>query len=143
MQAKLLRALDERSFRRVGGTKLIHVDVQIVAASNRALDKMIEAGEFREDLYYRLKVVDLHMPPLRDHKGDIPELVGLFIHQINQRMGLNIIDVTPLAMKALLAHDWPGNVRELRNTIERAMLFCDDAAIDLPHLPKEIVRLNS
>lgn len=143
MQAKLLRALEERSFRRVGGTNLVHVDVQIIAASNRDLDKMIESGEFREDLYYRLKVVDLHMPPLREHKGDIPELVGLFIHQNNPRMGLNISDVTPLAMKALLAHNWPGNVRELRNTIERAMLFCDDAAIDLPHLPKEIVRLSS
>jgi DNA-binding NtrC family response regulator len=143
MQAKLLRALEERSFRRVGGTKLVHVDVQIIAASNRDLEKMIAAGEFREDLYYRLKVVDLHMPPLREHKGDIPELVGLFIHQNNPRMGLNITDVTPLAMKSLLAHNWPGNVRELRNTIERAMLFCDDAAIDLPHLPKEIVRLSS
>jgi transcriptional regulator with PAS, ATPase and Fis domain len=143
MQAKLLRALEERSFRRVGGTKLVHVDVQVIAASNRDLEKMIESGEFREDLYYRLKVVDLHMPPLREHKGDIPELVGLFIHQNNPRMGLNISDVTPLAMKALLAHSWPGNVRELRNTIERAMLFCDDAAIDVPHLPKEIVRLSS
>lgn len=143
MQAKLLRALEERSFRRVGGTNLVHVDVQIIAASNRDLDKMIESGEFREDLYYRLKVVDLHMPALREHKGDIPELVGLFIHQNNPRMGLNISDVTSLAMKALLAHNWPGNVRELRNTIERAMLFCDDAAIDLPHLPKEIVRLSS
>ena len=143
MQAKLLRALEERSFRRVGGTKLVHVDVQIIAASNRDLVKMMEAGEFREDLYYRLKVVDLHMPPLRNHKGDIPELVGLFIHQNNPRMGKNITDVTPLAMKSLVAHDWPGNVRELRNTIERAILFCDDAAIDLPHLPKEIVPINS
>jgi len=143
MQAKLLRALEERSFRRVGGTKLVHVDVQIIAASNRDLAKMIEAGEFREDLYYRLKVVDLHMPPLRDHKEDIPELVGLFIHQNNPRMGKNITDVTPLALKSLHAHDWPGNVRELRNTIERAILFCDDAAIDLPHLPKEIVPIKS
>ena len=143
MQAKLLRALEERSFRRVGGTNLVRVDVQIIAASNRDLEKMIENGEFREDLYYRLKVVDLHMPPLRDRKGDIPELVGLFIHKNNPRMGLNISDVTPLATKALLAHNWPGNIRELRNTIERAMLFCDNAAIDLPHLPKEIVRLSS
>ncbi len=142
MQAKLLRALEERNFRRVGGTKLIHVDVQVIAASNRDLEKLINEGLFREDLYYRLKVVDLHMPPLREHKSDIPELVGLFIHKNNPRMGLNITDVKPAAMKALLAHDWPGNVRELRNTIERAMLFCDEEAIDLPHLPKEIIRLS-
>lgn len=143
MQAKLLRALDERSFRRVGGTKLIRVDVQIIAASNRDLEKMLERGEFREDLYYRLKVVDLHMPPLREHKGDISELVGLFIRQNNSRMGLNITDVTPLSMKALLAHEWPGNIRELRNVVERAMLFCDDSAIDLHHLPIVIVRSTS
>jgi len=143
MQAKLLRALEERNFRRVGGTKLIHVDVQVIAASNRDLEKLINEGLFREDLYYRLKVVDLHMPPLREHKSDIPELVGLFIHKNNPRMGLNITDVKPAAMKALLAHHWPGNVRELRNTIERAMLFCDEEAIDLPHLPKEIIRLSA
>ena len=142
MQAKLLRALEERNFRRVGGTKLIHVDVQVIAASNRDLEKLINEGLFREDLYYRLKVVDLHMPPLREHKSDIPELVGLFIHKNNPRMGLNITDVKPVAMKALLAHDWPGNVRELRNTIERAMLFCDEEAIDLPHLPKELIRMS-
>ncbi|HJW91751.1 MAG TPA: sigma-54 dependent transcriptional regulator [Anaerolineales bacterium] len=139
IQTKLLRALEERSFRRVGGTNLIKVDVQIVAASNRDLPEMIKKGEFREDLYYRLKVVDLHIPPLRERKEDIPELVGLFIRQINPRMGLNITDVTPRAMQALTAYQWPGNARELRNVIERAMLFCDDPAIDLPHLPDEVV----
>ena len=137
MQAKLLRAIEERAFRRVGGTTLIKVDVQILAASNRDLPALIEAGKFREDLYYRLKVVDLHLPPLRERREDIPELVGLFIRENNPRMGLNITDVTPRALAALQAHDWPGNIRELRNVIERAMLFCDDAAIDLPHLPPE------
>ena len=137
MQAKLLRAIEERAFRRVGGTTLIKVDVQILAASNRDLLALIEAGKFREDLYYRLKVVDLHLPPLRERREDIPELVGLFIRENNPRMGLNITDVTPRALAALQAHDWPGNIRELRNVIERAMLFCDDAAIDLPHLPPE------
>ncbi|HEC61535.1 MAG TPA: sigma-54-dependent Fis family transcriptional regulator [bacterium] len=141
MQAKLLRALEERAFRRVGGTNLIHVDVQILAASNRDLDALMEEGEFRKDLYYRLKVVDLHIPPLRDRKGDIPELVGLFLRKNNPRMGLNITDVTPRAMQALTAHNWPGNIRELRNIIERAMLFCDDPAIDLPHLPAELAKL--
>src|SRR4030042_518742 len=129
MQAKLLRALEEKAFRRVGGTNLVHVDVQIIAASNRNLSAWIEAGNFREDLYYRLKVVDLHLPPLRERKEDIPKLVGLFIRQNNPRMGLNINDVTPKAMEALGKHHWPGNIRELRNIIQRAMLFCDEASI--------------
>ena len=138
IQAKLLRALEERAFRRMGGTNLIHVDVQILAASNRDLPAMVAEGKFREDLYYRLKVVDLHLPLLRERREDIPELVGLFIRQLNPRMGLNITDVTPRAMQALMAHNWPGNIRELHNVIERAMLFCDEAAIDLPHLPSEL-----
>ena len=139
MQAKLLRALEEHSFRRVGGTNLIHVDVQILAASNRDLQILIQDGRFREDLYYRLKVVDLHLPPLRERREDIPELVGLFVRRNNQRMGVNITDVTPRAMRALVTHHWPGNIRELRNIIERAMLFCDEEAIDLPHLPPELI----
>ncbi len=138
MQAKLLRAIEERAFRRVGGTNLIKVDVQILAASNRELKTLIQDGRFREDLYYRLKVVDLHLPPLRERTQDIPELVGLFVARNNQRMGVNIHDVTPRALQALMAHSWPGNIRELRNVIERAMLFCDEEAIDLPHLPYEI-----
>jgi two-component system response regulator AtoC len=143
MQAKLLRALEERAFRRVGGTtNLIRVDVQILAASNRDLINLMADGKFREDLYYRLKVVNLHLPPLRERKEVIPELVGLFIRNNNPRMGMNITDVTPRAMQALLDYNWPGNIRELRNTIERAMLFCDEASIDLPHLPNEISRRN-
>jgi transcriptional regulator with PAS, ATPase and Fis domain len=143
IQAKLLRALEEHAFRRVGGTNLIKVDVQIIAASNRDLHAMMKECTFREDLYYRLKVVDLHLPPLRDRKEEIPEYVGLFIRQNNQRMGANITDVTPKAMQALLNHRWPGNIRELRNVIERAVLFCDEATIDLPHLPIEIVQNGS
>jgi two-component system response regulator AtoC len=138
IQAKLLRALAERNFYRVGGRNLIHVDVQIIAASNRNLPEMMKEGRFREDLYYRLKVADLEIPPLRERREDIPELVGLFIHKNNLQMGLNINDVTPRAMEALMAYDWPGNIRELRNVIERAMLFCDDEALDLPHLPAEL-----
>ena len=139
MQAKLLRAIEERSFRRVGGTNTIKVDVQIIAASNRNLPQMMKEGRFREDLYYRLKVVDLHIPPLRERKRDIPELVGLFIRKNNQRMGVNITDVNPKAMQALMKHDWPGNIRELKNVIERAVLFCDESSIDIPHLPAEII----
>ena len=138
MQAKLLRALEEHAFRRVGGTNLLHVDVQVLAASNRSLPKLMEQGNFREDLFYRLKVVDLHIPPLRERPQDIPELVGLFIRKNNQQMGVNITDVTPRALAALMAHTWPGNIRELKNVIERATLFCDEACIDLPHLPAEL-----
>jgi len=140
MQAKLLRAIEEQKFRRVGGTAEVHVDVQIIAASNRDLIAAMDKGEFRHDLYYRLKVVDLHLPPLKDRKEDIPELVGLFIRQNNQRLGVNIQDVTPRAMEALINHPWPGNIRELRNVIERAMLFCDECSIDLPHLPAEVIK---
>ncbi len=142
IQAKLLRVLEERAFRRVGGTKLIQVDVQILAASNRDLPALMAEGRFRQDLYFRLKVVDLHLPPLRERKQDIPELVGVFIAKNNQRMGMNITDITPRAMQALVAHNWPGNIRELRNTIERAMLFCDEARIDLPHLPVELAQVT-
>jgi len=139
LQAKFLRALEERSFRRVGGTNLIKVDVQIIAASNRDLRRMIEKHEFREDLYYRLKVVDLDLPTLVKRKDDIPELVGYFVRRFNMRQGSNIIDISPRAMEALVNYDWPGNIRELSNTIERAVLFCDDPIIELNHLPLEIV----
>lgn len=138
MQAKLLRAIEEHAFRRVGGTTLIRVDVQIIAASNQNLKEMIKKGEFREDLYYRLKVVDLDIPPLRKRRDDIPELVGHLLRLSNMSMGGNIQDITPRAMEALLAYDWPGNIRELRNAIERAIIFCDDASIDIQHLPVDI-----
>jgi DNA-binding NtrC family response regulator len=123
----------------MGGNKLVKVDVQVIAASNRDLRKMIEDNEFREDLYYRLKVVDLHLPPLRDRIQDIPEFVGFFIKEQNPKRGLNIQGVTPKAMDYLKKHNWPGNIRELRNVIERAMLFCDEAQIDVAHLPPDLV----
>lgn len=140
IQAKLLRVLEDHSFRRVGGTNLIHVDVQVLAASNRDLKAMNRDGLFREDLYYRLKVVDLHLSPLRERKADIPELVGHFLRIFNARQGANVTDITPRAMEALTAYDWPGNIRELNNAIERALLFCDGEMIDLPDLPADVVR---
>jgi transcriptional regulator with PAS, ATPase and Fis domain len=140
MQAKLLRALAERSFYRMGGTTLIHVDVQIIAASNQDLTALMEEKAFREDLYYRLNVIELHMPPLRERKDEIPGLVGFFISKKNPIMGKNIQDVTPRAMEALVSYSWPGNIRHLFNFIERAMTFCDDASIDITHLPEEVVR---
>jgi DNA-binding NtrC family response regulator len=143
MQAKLLRVLDEQKFRRVGGVKEIAVDVQIIAASNRNLPAMIEEGTFREDLYYRLKVVDLHLPPLRERIVDLPALTGNFIRQINLRVGGVVEGITPRALDALKAHSWPGNIRELRHVIERAILFCDEENIDLAHLPPDIRDLAS
>ena len=138
IQAKLLRALEERAFRRVGGTALIHIDVQVLAASNRDLKASMRDAEFREDLYYRLKVVDLHLPPLRERQDDIPELVGFMIRANNMKMGLNVTDVSSRAMAALKAYPWPGNIRELSNAIQRAMLFCDGEQIDLPDLPADL-----
>lgn len=139
IQAKLLRAIEEHAFFRVGGTKMVHVDVQILAASNKDVPSMITEGKFRQDLYYRLKVVNIHLPPLSERKEDIPDLVGLFIRDINGRRGVNITDVTPRAMKALVDHNWPGNIRELHHTMERAVIFCDESTIDLAHLPAEIL----
>lgn len=141
MQAKLLRVLDEHRFRRVGGVTEIAADIQIIAASNRDLKTMIEAGTFREDLYYRLKVVDLHLPPLRQRIGDLPAFVGSFIRQANQSTGSAVTGITPRAIAALKAYPWPGNLRELRHLIERAILFCDDEQIDLAHLPPEFQSL--
>ncbi len=140
-QAKILRAIDERSFRRVGGTNLIRVDVQVLAASNRDLKAMMKDAQFREDLYFRLKVVDLHLPALRERKADIPELVAHFIRLNNARLGINVEDIAPRALEALIAYDWPGNIRELANAIERAMLFCDGELIEVCHLPAEVARV--
>ena len=141
MQTKLLRALEEREIRRVGGTKPIKVDIQVIAASNRDMQKLIDENKFRSDLYYRLNVVHLDIPPLRERKVDIPEFVALFINTNNLKMGMNIEGLTDRALNALKRYNWPGNVRELRNIIERAMLFCDDALIDINVLPPEIANL--
>lgn len=143
IQAKLLRVLEERAFRRVGGTALIHVDVQVLAASNRDLPTMLREHQFREDLYYRLKVVNLDLPPLHKRSADIPELVGLFIRLNNAKQGMNVTGITTRALNALMAYSWPGNIRELSNAIERAMLFCDDAELDLQHLPSDISRITA
>ncbi len=137
VQAKLLRVLEERSFRRVGGVNEIKVDIQILAASNRDLKAMIAEGTFREDLYYRLKLFNLHLPPLRERVADIPALVGSFIRQINMRIGGHVDQISPRAIEALKAHPWPGNIRELRHVIERAMLMCDEDTIQVSHLPPE------
>ncbi len=140
IQGKLLRAIEEQNFRRVGGTALIKVDIQVLAASNRNLMHLMQDQKFREDLYYRLKVVDLHLPALRERKQDIPELVGYFVRKNNSRLGVNIDGVSPRALQAFVEYNWPGNIRELANAIERTMIFCDDQTIDLEHLPPEFTK---
>jgi two-component system, NtrC family, response regulator AtoC len=139
LQAKLLRVLEDRSVRRIGGSTETKVDVRIVAASNRNLPDMVSAGTFREDLYHRLNVVELHLPPLRKRKDEIPALVGHFITKYNREMGSNVQDVGPFVMDALMAYEWPGNIRELRNAIERAMVFCDGALLQIGHFSPDLV----
>ncbi len=137
LQPKLLRMLDNHTFRRVGGVNEIKVDVQVLAASNRDLPVMIREGKFRDDLYYRLKVLELHLPPMRDRLEDLPALVGVFIRQGVLRIGKRVTGATPRALEALKSHPWGGNLRELRHAIDYALIFCDGPEIDLPHLPPE------
>jgi transcriptional regulator with GAF, ATPase, and Fis domain len=131
LQARLLRVLQEGEFERLGNPRSIKVDVRVIAATNRNLEKTVKAGEFREDLYYRLNVFPIHSPPLRDRKEDIPSLVEHFIKKYGAKMGKNIETVPQKVMHALKAYDWPGNVRELENIIERAMILTSGIALEL------------
>ncbi len=142
LQVKLLRVVQEKTFRRIGGKMDIRVNTRIISATNQNLEEKVKQGSFREDLYYRLKVVDIDLPALEKRKQDIPELVGYFIRKFNARLGSNIEGITPRAMDALIQYDWPGNIRELSNALERAVLFCDDRDIDLNHLPMDVVAHN-
>jgi len=139
LQAKLLRALQEKQIRRVGGTKEIEVDVRVVAATNRDLLKMTEDGRFREDLYYRLNVLSLEVPPLRDRASDIPLLIGYFVkkHTKNTKREISI---EKDAEKVLLEYGYPGNVRQLESAIERAILLCEDDTITRDDLPPEMLQ---
>jgi DNA-binding NtrC family response regulator len=139
IQAKLLRAIENHSFMRVGGTSLIKVDIQVIVASNRDFTAMLEDGSFRRDLYYRLKKIEFEIPPLRERKEDIPELVGFFIRTYNGKQGLNITGMSEQALEALKSYNWPGNIRELANAVERAIIFCDGETIQLGDLPRDIV----
>ncbi len=131
-QAKVLRALQEQQFTRVGGGKLMKVDVRVLAASNKDLEKEIAKGTFREDLYYRLNVVPIIVPPLRERREDIPALVRHFMKIHAEEQGLRIKDVTPEAMAVFQQYEWPGNIRELRNLIERLMIMVPGGVIDAP-----------
>jgi DNA-binding NtrC family response regulator len=135
LQAKLLRFLEERLFTRVGGTKEREADVRVIAATNRDLAQAVQQGAFREDLYYRLSVFPITIPPLREHREDIPDLVQCFFAELAEEQSRKGFVIQPDAMDVLMKHDWPGNVRELRNVIERATVLSTDGVIRLEHVP--------
>ena len=130
VQAKLLRALQEGEIERVGGARPVRVDVRVVAATNKDLEVAIEAGEFREDLFYRLNVIPIHAPPLRVHKDDLPELVTSFVAHVCEENGMKRKEVLAEALEHIARHDWPGNVRELRNACERLVILTPGSVID-------------
>jgi transcriptional regulator with GAF, ATPase, and Fis domain len=128
-QAKLLRVLEDGRFERLGGCATLQADVRIVAASNRDLERAVREGKFRKDLYYRLSVFPIHLPPLRERREDIPLLVWAFVKELAPGMGKSIESIPQTAMEALQRYDWPGNVRELRNVIERALIVCSEPVL--------------
>jgi Nif-specific regulatory protein len=138
LQTKLLRFLQEREFERVGGTQPIRVDVRIVAATNRDLQSVMKEGRFREDLYYRLNVVPIKLPPLRERKNDIPDLARFFATRFAKESKKPSMEITDLALANLIAYDWPGNVRELANTIERAVVLDRGSAVQFDDLTPAI-----
>lgn len=138
VQAKLLRVLEERTLRRLGDNRAISVDVRILAATNRDLQAAVREKTFREDLFYRINVVPLHIPPLRERADDIPLLVAHFLDKANRKMTKRISGTTPRAMALLMAYHWPGNVRELENVIQRMTVIAKDETLDVSDLPPEI-----
>lgn len=138
LQPKLLRVLETQTFRRIGGTTDIQIDVRVIAATNRDLQTMVQEGSFRDDLYYRLKVMVINLPPLRERREDILPLALLFIEKNNREFNKFIRGVTDDAQALLLNYDWPGNVRELKNVIERAVILCGDTDLQAEHLPLEL-----
>ncbi len=138
LQARLLRVLEDRSIRRLGGNTETRVDVRIIAATNRDLPEMVKAGMFRDDLYHRLNVMEIRLPPLRERLEDIPALAGHFIQKYNREMGRTVTGVGPFVMEMLKAYHWPGNIRQLRNAIERAMVFADGNTLDISHFAPDI-----
>jgi two-component system NtrC family response regulator/two-component system response regulator HydG len=136
VQVKLLRFLEEREFERVGGNKTYKVDVRIVAATHRDLKKKLEDGSFREDLYYRLNVIEVQIPPLRERTDDIPLLAQHFLTKYAKANGKEVVGFTDAALGAMLHHPWPGNVRELENAIERAVVLSNEKILDAAHFPR-------
>jgi DNA-binding NtrC family response regulator len=143
LQAKLLRVIEERTVRRIGGSKDIPIDVTIIATTNRRLEEAVEKGEFRVDLYYRLNAFSLHLPPLRERKGDIPLLARHFLQDYSEKYKkMSLKEISPVAEELLVAYRWPGNIRELRNVIERIVVLENDEIVRPEHLPSEILHLK-
>jgi two-component system response regulator FlrC len=142
-QAKFLRVLQEREFQRLGGTRLLKANIRVIAATNRDLRKAVERGDFREDLFYRLGVFDIQIPPLRDRVADILPLSETFLQDIGRSFGRPAAGLTREARQTLLQYDWPGNVRELRNVLERATILCEGVLIDADHLMLQPVARSS
>lgn len=142
VQVKLLRVLEKQEFERLGGTRTLKVDVRVIAATNKDLKELMERAQFREDLYYRLNVVPIHLPPLRERSDDIPLLVKHFVEEFNRKTGKRITAVAPEVMDILIDHLWPGNVRQLENAIEHAFVHCRGEVIQLRHLPEELKALE-
>jgi transcriptional regulator with PAS, ATPase and Fis domain len=138
MQVKMLRALQERRIRRVGGTEEIDVDVRVIAATNQPLEAKVKERQFREDLFYRLNVIPILLPPLRERREDIPLLAEQFLRRFAQEMGKQAVHISPEATRALVDYDWPGNVRELENVIERAVALETTDAIRPERLPEVV-----
>jgi two-component system, NtrC family, response regulator AtoC len=138
LQAKLLRVLEEQCFRRLGGLKDIQLDLRVIAATNKNLREAVKEGAFRQDLYFRLNVIHITIPPLRERPEDIPALADFFVHHYNRKFKRQIEGVTPEALHLLESHDWPGNVRELRNAVERAMILEDSSYITPASLPMSV-----
>lgn len=137
LQVKLLRAAELKTFRRVGGDEEIKTDTRIISATNRDIGELMESGEFRKDLFYRLSVIELHIPPLRERKDDIPLLAEFFLTNYIQRHELDPQKFSKECLEKMMGYDWPGNVRELRNVVERCAIMCQDATISLEFLPLE------
>lgn len=143
MQAKLLRFLEDRTFRRIGGGRVFTVDVRIISATNKDLQKSIEDKTFRNDLYYRLQVIPIFLPALRERQEDILPLATHFIELYNRDFNKKVQGIAPMAERMMLDYAWPGNVRELKNVIERAIILGNDETLLLDHLPLEIVAKSS
>ncbi len=143
MQSKLLRVLQDKEIRRLGGKEPIKVDVRIIAATNKDLEKELVKGNFREDLYYRLKVVTIELPPLQERKNDVPELAEFFMNKYNREFGKRVKGVEAAAVKALTEYSWPGNIRQLESVIERAVLMCDNDSIRLKDIKGELRTFQS
>ncbi|WP_291318683.1 sigma-54 dependent transcriptional regulator [Desulfonatronospira sp.] len=138
LQVKLLRVLQEKAFERVGGSRTIHTDIRLVAATNKDLKQAVEQGEFREDLYYRLNVVGIHLPPLRERREDIPVLVAHFMQKFSSENQQELKKFAPEALEYLTAYEWPGNVRQLENVVERCMVLASREEVGVEDLPSEI-----